>query len=132
MLIRYGRELSVLVNQPTPTLCLVDVHPDGTAINLCDGIVRARFRESATDPTPIEPDRIYQYQIAAGSTSNLFRAAHCIRLEVTSSNFPQYDRNMNTGHDVGVDGVAARVVATQTVFHDAAHPSQVLLPVIPR
>lgn len=112
------------------TAKLVDVHPDGMAINLCDGIIRARFRDSSTDPSPIEPDRPYEYRIAVGSTSNLFRAGHRIRLEVSSSNFPQFDRNMNTGNDVGVDGIGARIVATQTVFHDAARPSRLILPVV--
>jgi putative CocE/NonD family hydrolase len=114
------------------TAKLVDVYPDGRAINLCDGIVRARFRDSLTQPAPIEPDRVYAYRIRVGSTSNLFRASHCLRLEVSSSNFPQYDRNLNTGHDVGWDSLSDRVVATQTILHDAAHPSHLVLPAVPR
>jgi putative CocE/NonD family hydrolase len=113
------------------TAKLVDVYPDGRAINLCDGMVRARFRDSLAQPTPIEPDRVYAYHIRVGSTSNLFRAGHCLRLEVSSSNFPHYDRNLNTGRDVGQDSLADRVVATQTVLHDPSRPSHLLLPVVP-
>jgi predicted acyl esterase len=67
-----------------------------------------------------------------GSTSNLFRAGHCLRLEVSSSNFPHYDRNLNTGRDVGRDSLTDRVVATQTVLHDALHPSHLSLPLVAR
>ncbi len=114
------------------TAKLVDVYPDGLAINLCDGLARARYRASLVQPEPITPDQVYQYTIAVGSTSNLFRAGHRLRLEVSSSNFPQYDRNLNTGQEVGVGTLASRVTATQTVYHDAARPSWLLLPVIPR
>ncbi|MGH2388398.1 MAG: CocE/NonD family hydrolase, partial [Chloroflexota bacterium] len=114
------------------TAKLVDVFPDGTAINLCDGLIRARFRDSLRQPEPIVPDRVYEYTIRVGSTSNLFQAGHRIRLEISSSNFPQCDRNLNTGEDVGVGNLSGRITATQTIFHDAAHPSRLLLPIVPR
>ena len=114
------------------TAKLVDVYPDGTAINLCDGLIRARFRRSHRHPEPLVPDHVYEYTIRAGSTSNLFQAGHRIRLEISSSNFPQYDRNLNTGEDVGVGSLAGRITATQTIFHDASRPSRLMLPIVPR
>jgi len=108
---------------------LVDVHPDGKAIILCEGILRARFRESHEKPTLIQPGSIYEYRISLWETSNLFKKGHCIRVEVSSSNFPRFDRNLNTGADPGL-GVEART-ARQTVYHNTQHPSHVLLPVIP-
>ncbi len=113
------------------TVKLVDVHPDGRAINVADGILRARYRESLSDPAPVEPGRVYEYRIELGATSMLFMAGHRIRVEVSSSNFPCYDRNLNTGGPLGTEGIADRVVATQTVFHDASRPSRVRLPVVP-
>jgi putative CocE/NonD family hydrolase len=110
---------------------LVDVHPDGRAINLTDGIIRARARAGSNAPeTLITPGAVYEYQIDLWATSNLFRAGHCIRLDVTSSSFPRWDRNPNTGAPLGED--AALAPATQTILHDAAHPSHVLLPLVPR
>ena len=111
------------------TAALVDVHPNGQAISLCEGIVRARYREARDTPTPIEPRRVYEYRIDLWETSVVFRAGHRIRVELSSSNFPRWDRNLNTGHSIGLD--AERRVAQQTIYHDAARPSHVLLPVIP-
>jgi putative CocE/NonD family hydrolase len=109
----------------------VDVHPDGYARNLTDGIIRARYRNFASGqaPTLIEPGKAYEYEIDLWSTSNLFKAGHRIRLDVTSSNFPRWDRSPNTGHDLGVDDELA--VAQQIILHDAKHPSHVALPLIP-
>jgi uncharacterized protein len=112
------------------TAKLVDVYPDGKAYNLCDGIVRARYRESNTSPSLIEPAKIYRYEIDLWVTSNLFKPGHRIRLEISSSNFPRFDRNPNTGHDFGVDAQLAK--AEQTIYHDPEHPSHIRLPVIPR
>ena len=112
------------------TCALVDVHPDGQAIILCEGLRRARFRDSIENPTLIEPGRVYQYTIDMWETSNLFRAGHRIRVEVSSSNFPRFDRNLNTGGQPGMD--ADMKVAHQTVYHDTERPSHVTLPVIPR
>jgi putative CocE/NonD family hydrolase len=111
------------------TAKLVDVWPDGRAINLCDGILRARYRESASQPTLIEPEKVYRYQIDLGVTSNVFLSGHRIRVEISSSNFPRFDRNPNTGHPFGAD--SQRQTARQTVYHDASHASYLLLPVIP-
>ena len=99
--------------------------------NLTEGILRARYRESTTGPAkPIVPGTIYEYKIDLWSTSNVFLKGHRIRLEVSSSNFPRFDRNLNTGKDAATD--AAFVKATNTVYHDAAHPSALVLPVVPR
>jgi uncharacterized protein len=112
------------------TAKLVDVHPDGRAINLNNGIVRARFRDSLEQADGITPGQIYEYTIRVWPTSNLFKAGHRIRLEISSSNFPHYDRNPNTGHEFGQD--AAMLVADQVVHHDQERPSRVVLPIIPQ
>jgi uncharacterized protein len=111
------------------TAKLTDVHPDGKAILLSQGILRASFRKSLEKPEPIEPGRIYAYEIAIWPTSNLFKVGHRIRLEISSSNFPHYDRNPNTGHPFGTDKEVA--IADQIVYHDPEHPSKIVLPVIP-
>ena len=110
---------------------LVDVHPDGYAQNLNDGIIRARYRDFAqgTAPSLIEPGKAYEYVIDLWATSNVFKQGHRIRLDVTSSNFPRWDRNLNTGHAFGED--SELVIAHQTILHDADHPSLVLLPIVP-
>jgi uncharacterized protein len=110
---------------------LVDVHPNGFAQNLTDGIIRARYRNFAKGETPslIEPGVAYEYEIDLWATSNVFKAGHRIRLDVTSSNFPRWDRNPNTGHDFGADAELA--AARQTILHDRQHPSYVVLPVVP-
>jgi hypothetical protein len=111
---------------------LVDVHPDGYAQNLTDGIIRARYRRFAHGEAPslIEPGRAYEYVIDLWATSNVFRAGHRIRLDVTSSNFPRWDRNPNTGYEFGTDTGLA--VAHQTILHDSEHPSYVVLPIVPQ
>ncbi|HLZ57182.1 MAG TPA: CocE/NonD family hydrolase [Ktedonosporobacter sp.] len=110
---------------------LVDVHPDGYAQNLTDGIVRARYRgfTRGEEPTLIEPGQAYEYEIDLWATSNLFKRGHRIRLDITSSNFPRWDRNPNTGHDFGADAELA--IAHQTILHDVAHPSHAVLPIVP-
>jgi uncharacterized protein len=112
------------------TAKLIDVRPDGYAHNIVDGIVRARFRESTRHPTPVEPGRVIAYEIDLWCTSHLFKAGHRLRLEVSSSNFPRYDRNPNTGRPFGTD-VELRT-ARQTIFHDGDRASHVTLPIIPR
>ena len=111
---------------------LVDIHPDGYAQNLTDGIIRARYRNFARGEAPslIEPGRAYEYKIDLWSTSNVFRAGHRIRLDVTSSNFPRWDRNPNTGHEFGTGSEIA--VARQAILHDREHPSYVTLPIVPQ
>jgi putative CocE/NonD family hydrolase len=111
------------------TAKLVDVHLDGIAHNVLDRIVRARFRRgSKRPPTLLIPGRPYRYTIDLGHTGTVFRKGHRIRLEISSSNFPHFDRNPNTGHPFGSD--AQLVTARQTVFHDAAHPAYVELPIV--
>ena len=113
------------------TAKLVDVWPNGFAQNLTEGILRARFRQSTTGaPKPIVPGQVYEYKIDLWSTSNVFLKGHRIRLEVSSSNFPRFDRNLNTGKPAGTDSVFVK--ATNTILHDAAHPSALILPVVPR
>jgi putative CocE/NonD family hydrolase len=112
----------------TARLCRVD--PAGQSVNLQEGIVRARYRESLTDPTPIVPDRVYRYEIPLGPVGVRIPAGWRLRLTISSSDFPQWDRNLNTGGPLFEERPGAAVVATQTVLHDAAHPSCVMLPVM--
>ncbi len=112
----------------TARLCLVD--PDGLSVNLKEGIVRARYRDSLSEPSPIEPGRVYEYRIALGPLALRMAPGERLRLDVSSSDFPQWDRNLNTGGQLGNEGPAAVVVARQTVLHDRARPSRVTLPVL--
>ena len=109
---------------------LVDVHPDGKAIIICEGLLRCRYRVSIEQPVLMEPGNMYELTVDMWETSNVFKAGHQIRLEVSSSNFPRFDRNLNTGHQPGMD--AEMKVADQTIFHDAQRPSHLTLPIIPR
>jgi putative CocE/NonD family hydrolase len=112
------------------TAKLVDVYPCGYARNVQDGILRARYRASHEEEQLVIPGDVNEYAIDLSVTSNVFKAGHRIRLEISSSNYPRFDRNPNTGHPVGQD--AELRTATQTILHDAAHPSHIVLPVIPR
>ena len=112
------------------TAKLVDVTDCGFARNLTDGILRARVRESQSDPKLITPGKVYEYNIDMWSTANLFKAGHRIRLEVSSSNFPRFDRNPNTGHDQFTD--AETQPALQTVLHNRGNASHMILPIIPK
>jgi uncharacterized protein len=110
------------------TAKLVDVDPSGFARNLTEGIVRARYRDSQTRPTALTPGQIYQFHLDLWATSNVFLAGHKLRLEVSSSNYPRFDRNLNLGEP---SGVATRyITAANTIFHDAAHPSALIVPVL--
>ncbi|NGQ96518.1 CocE/NonD family hydrolase [Brevibacillus sp. SYP-B805] len=109
---------------------LLDVWPNGYAQRLTDGMVRARFREGMDRPSLIEPGRIYKYEIDCWNTSHLFKKGHRIRVEIASSAFPKYDRNLNTGAPLGQS--AEMAVAEQVIFHDPDHPSAIVLPLIPR
>ncbi|MBA7475137.1 Cocaine esterase [subsurface metagenome] len=111
------------------TAKLLDVHPDGRPFNLCDGIARACYRDSKSNPSLIQPGRIYHYEIDLWVTSNAFLPGHKIRVEISSSNFPRFDRNLNTGEPFGTG--TEFIKATQTIYHDKERPSHVLLPVIP-
>lgn len=110
---------------------LVDVSPDGKAMNLVSGVVRARYRNSRVKPEALTPDSIEKYEIDMWATSNVFKAGHRIRVEVTSSNFPWGERNPNAFVDLNKVTERDFVVAKQKIFHDARHPSSVDLPVIP-
>ena len=112
------------------TAKLIDVSPAGYARNLADGIIRARYRTPREPASLIEPDDVHEYTIDLGATSNLFKKGHRIRLEISSSNFPRFDRNSNTGEPIGTD--AGFVSALQTVHHSTEYPSHVTLPVVPR
>jgi len=110
------------------TAKLVDVSPCGYARNLTDGILRARFRTSMREGTPITPGDVIEYEIDLWSTSNTFLPGHSVRLEVSSSNFPRFDRNPNTGELPGRS--TEMISALQSVFHSSEHPSRLILPVI--
>jgi hypothetical protein len=110
---------------------LVDVYPDGKAMNVQDGILRARYRAGKNKPAALlEPEKVYEYDIDIWATSYVFLPDHKIRLEVTSSNFPRFDRNLNTGEDPATGTRMEK--AQQTVHHSAKYPSHVILPIIPR
>ena len=98
--------------------------------NVQDGILRARYRQGDGQARLVTPGEVYEYTIDLKATSNVFKAGHRIRLEISSSNFPRFDRNLNTGEPVG-QGTAMRP-ATQTILHDREYPSHIVLPVIPR
>jgi putative CocE/NonD family hydrolase len=108
---------------------LIDVYPDGTAYNLTEGIIRARFRESIwDDPKLLVKGKIYEYTIELLPTSNVFLKDHRIRVHITSSNFPFWDRNTNTGHEQGMD--AEIQIAEQIIYHNKKYPSHIILPII--
>jgi len=111
---------------------LVDVAPDGRAEILTEGILRARYRASFSRPEPLKPGRIYELHLDLWATANVFAVGHCVRLEVSSSNFPRFDRNTNTGGTIAREGADDVVQAVNHVYHDRTHPSHVLLPVIER
>ena len=108
---------------------LIDVYPDGRAINVCEGILRARYREGASRPQLLEAGKIYELPINLVGTSIVFLKGHRIRVDVTSSHFPEFDRNPNTAEPFGMS--AKTRTARQTIYHTAAHPSHIVLPVIP-
>jgi len=109
---------------------LCDVHPDGRSIVVCDGIVRMRFREGFETEKMMVPGRVYEFDVDMGYTSNTFLPGHALRLEITSSCFPQFDRNLNTGEPLATG--TRMQCARQAVYHSKVHPSHLVLPVIPR
>ena len=109
---------------------LIDVWPNGFAQELCHGIVRARYRDSFEDPKLLEPGKVYEYTIRVNPTSNLFKKGHRIRLDITSSDFPNFNRNHNTGGDDYRETTLE--TASQVIYHDSKYPSSVILPVIPQ
>ena len=111
---------------------LVDVFPDGRAIILTEGILRARYRNSLTAPELLEPDAVYELRLNLWATANVFLPGHRIRLELSSSNFPRFDRNSNTGGVIAGESSEQYQAAINRIFHDAAHPSHLVLPLILR
>jgi putative CocE/NonD family hydrolase len=113
---------------------LIDVHPasvdypDGYAMNLADGIIRARYRNGFERAELLEPDKVYAITFALFPTSNLFKAGHRIRVDLSSSNYPTYDPNPNTGDTYNVEGRGQ--VAENRIYHNADHPSHIVLPII--
>ena len=112
------------------TAKLVDVEPSGYSRNLADGIIRARYRRPRQPASFIQPGQVYDFTIDLSATSNLFKRGHRIRLEISSSNFPRFDRNTNTGAAIGTD--AELTSALQTIYHNPEYPSHVRLPIVPR
>ncbi|HET7580312.1 MAG TPA: CocE/NonD family hydrolase [Bacillales bacterium] len=110
------------------TAKLVDVMPDGTPYNLTDGIVRAKYRHGY-DPEPVKQGEVVEYEIDMWATCNVFLPGHRIRIEITSSSFPRFDRNPNTGSTMLEDPTVQQ--ARQRIFHSEQYPSHVVLPVIP-
>jgi hypothetical protein len=117
---------------------LIDVHPDGYAALLCDGVMRARYRDpdnhgafTSERLSKIEPNQVYEYTVDFWrATGNAFLPGHRIRVEISSSYFPYYLRNLNTGSDN--NGLETRMTtAVQKIYHSTEYPSHILLPVIP-
>ena len=111
------------------TVKLVDVYPDGRAFNIQEGAVRMRYRDSLATAELIQPEKVYEIAVDLNVTSNYFGAGHRIRIEVSSSNFPRWERNLNTGGN-NYDETAG-VIAQNTLHLSADYPSQIILPIIP-
>ncbi len=111
---------------------LCDVEPDGFSRILAEGVLRTRFREGFDRPRLLEPGTVHAYELDLVATSNVFQAGHRVRVLVTSSSFPRFDRNPNSGQELGEDGPEDLRPARQTIFHDGSRPSWILLPVVPR
>jgi putative CocE/NonD family hydrolase len=111
---------------------LVDVGIDGRAEIVTDGILRARYRESLSDPVPLEAGEVTKLEIDLGATSYVFPAGHRVRIDVSSSNFPRFDRNTNTGGVIASERIEEALVARNAVHHRGAYPSHVVLPLIER
>ena len=112
------------------TVKLVDVYPDGTAYNLDETIQRLRYRDGYDRQVFMEPGQVYEVEVSPMSTSNFFQAGHSLRIEVSSSNFPRFDRNLNTGGNNYDE--AEGVVAHNTVHHSSEHPSRITVTVVKR
>jgi putative CocE/NonD family hydrolase len=111
---------------------LCDVDEEGRSRILSEGVLRARYRHGFEEPRPVEPDAVDEYRIDLVATSNVFLPGHRIRLDVTSSSFPRFDRNANSGLPLGEDTTDTLQPARQRVFHDGSRPSHLVLPVVPR
>jgi putative CocE/NonD family hydrolase len=110
------------------TVKLLDVYPDGKAHNLSEGIARAKYRNSYSNPEPMEPGKVYALKVELFPTSNYFQPGHRIRVEVSSSDFPNFARNLNTmNSDTGTETRVAQI----KIHHSREHPSSITLPVVP-
>ncbi|GAA2667256.1 CocE/NonD family hydrolase [Streptomyces lunalinharesii] len=114
------------------TAKLVDVHPDGRAIILCEGLQRMRYRNSLSAPELVVPGEVYEIEVDLIATANVFLPGHRILVEVSSSNFPRYDRNSNTGGVIAEERLADMVTATNRLHRGPEYPSRIVLPVIDR
>jgi putative CocE/NonD family hydrolase len=112
------------------TAKLIDVYPDGSTMLILDGVIRARYRESTRYEVLMDPGTIYEFTLDLGDISQVFKAGHRIQVDISSSNFPRRDRNPNTGNPLYTDGPEDIIVAENTIYHDAEHPSYILLPVM--
>ena len=111
------------------TAKLVDVHPNGYAQLLAEGIIRARYRNSFKKQELLTPEEVYEYTVDLWSVSHVFQKGHKIQVEISSSNFPKYDRNPNTGHKYGEDAELQK--ASQEMYHNSQYPSHIIFPVVP-
>jgi uncharacterized protein len=107
---------------------LVDVYPDGSAYPVSEGILRARFKDGLDKINLLTPNQVYEFEIEMMGTANVFQPGHRIRIDITSSNFPQFDRNPNTGKPLGSDSAVR--IAQQTIHHGGARPSHIVLPLV--
>ena len=114
------------------TAKLVDVCPCGCVVNLTDGIIRARYRNGTGQQELMTPGEVYTFEIDCWATSHLFGAGHQIRVEISSSNFPRFDRNPNTGGVIATTKREECIVAHQTIHHSQEYPSRIRLPIVPR
>lgn len=112
------------------TAKLVDVHPDGRTLGLLDGIVRARYRNSRECPELLESGKVHEYELDLGSISIVIEAGHRLRLQISSSNFPKFDRNPNHGGDIPSATKSDYIAAHQSLFHDTTHRSRLILPIV--
>jgi putative CocE/NonD family hydrolase len=108
---------------------LVDVHPNGFAMNIAEGILRTRFRNGLEKMDLLQPNQVYEYEVDMAGTANVFQPGHRIRIDITSSNFPQFDRNPNTGENLGATNRVR--TAAQVVHHGGQRASHIVLPVVP-
>jgi putative CocE/NonD family hydrolase len=111
---------------------LIDVHPDGRAMFVTEGALRARYRKSTAEPSLLVPGEIYELRVELWGTSNVFLPGHRLRLEITSSDFPHFDRNTNSGGDIGHETEDDFVLAVNRIYHGPSHPSRLILPIIDR
>jgi putative CocE/NonD family hydrolase len=114
------------------TAKLVDVHPDGRALNVCDGIIRARYRTGSEQPELIPPGAVREFSIDMGATSLVLAPGHALRVEISSSNFPRFDAHPNTADPIAAVAADELVVARQQIWHSAEHPSRLEVSTVPR